>query len=36
MKIDIDKLNEAELIDRRCPDRSCRFESVVMNIMLPS
>ncbi len=20
----------------RCPDRSCRFESVVMNIMLPS
>ncbi len=21
---------------RRCPDRSCRFESVVMNIMLPS
>ena len=23
-------------ISGRCPDRSCRFESVVMNIMLPS
>jgi len=23
-------------VTRRCPDRSCRFESVVMNIMLPS
>ncbi len=25
-----------EAVSRRCPDRSCRFESVVMNIMLPS
>ena len=22
--------------DRRCPELSCRFEPVVMNIMLPS
>jgi RNA-directed DNA polymerase len=27
---------DRELEKRRCPDRSCRFESVVMNIMLPS
>ena len=26
----------AHLFQMRCPDRSCRFESVVMNIMLPS
>ncbi len=27
---------QTRMENRRCPDRSCRFESVVMNIMLPS